>query len=159
MNRRGGGDRSERVVRHDVHVVRFGHGRDLAGRGDAADIRDIDPNEVGDPVLDPGHEGKRAGELLADRKWNRGHRAKLLVGARILGAERLFHEIEMQILDALAEERRFGHVQPVMEVDREVESRSDLVANLAQPMCRQIDRFQRFVDLGRGRVAVERRSS
>jgi hypothetical protein len=76
VDRRGGADRPERVVRHHVDVVRLAPAGDLHRLGQAAHVADVDPVELMDAAFDVGQELPLGGELLADGEGHVGHPAQ-----------------------------------------------------------------------------------
>src|SRR5918994_4020579 len=142
----GGGDRPEGVVGHEVDVVGLAPTGDLARFSDPTDVAEVEPRKVEQSFLDEGREGPFARELFSDRERDSGHRAELAVGGRVLAADGFLDEEQVQVFDALAEERGFGRVKAVVEVDRECDLVAKFAPEFAQPVDGGINRIVRVVD-------------
>src|SRR5205807_9301600 len=142
----GGADGAERVVGHEVDVMRLGHAGDLHRFGQPADVAHIDAGEVGNAALDKGQELPLAAELLADGEGDGGQLAQRVVRLGGLIADRLFEEVEGAGGHALAEGGSFGDGEAVVVVDAQHRLGADYLADLGQPIGGDGDRFAGLVD-------------
>src|SRR5215204_2107907 len=96
-------------MRHDVDIVRLAPTGYLFCLGQPTDVRDVEPRVIQQPLLDEGSECPLARKLFADCEWHARHAPELAIRLRALGTDRLFHEMEVQRLDALAEQGRLRY--------------------------------------------------
>ena len=134
VNRRRCTDRPQRVVRHQVNVVRFCPASYFHRLREAAHVADVDPSEVGQALLDIGQELPLAGELLADREGHRCHLSEGGVSFRALVSDGLLEEVQRRWRHHLAKRRSFGDAQAMVVVDAENHLSADLLPELGQPL-------------------------
>ena len=122
----------ERVVRHQVDVVRLAPAGDLHRLGEAADVADVDARELRRArARCTAGTATCSGTPRRSRTGTSTMRAERLVGLRRLVADRLLEEVERARRHPLAERRRLGDRQPVVVVDRRAMTSGP--TRLAQP--------------------------
>src|SRR5687768_10769206 len=99
-------------------------------------VADVHAREVRDPPLYIWKKLPLARELLSDRERDPRHQTQRLIRLRRLIPNRLLQEVQRRVRETLAEARRFGHAQPVMEVDPQRELAPQRLPNVDQPLGR-----------------------
>ncbi|NDE76700.1 MAG: HlyD family efflux transporter periplasmic adaptor subunit [Proteobacteria bacterium] len=105
----GGADGAERVVWHEVDVVRFGPPCDLHRFRESSNVADVDPCVVGDAPLNVREELPLGAELLTDCERDVCHPAQGLIGLGCLVPDRFLQKVEGVTAQFLAERRCFGN--------------------------------------------------
>src|SRR6478735_906742 len=119
MYRGGRADGAERIVRHQIDVVRFAPASHLHRLGEPANIANVDPIKLMDAALDIGQELPLAGKLFTDGKWNVRHSTQYFVSLGRFVAYRLFQEIEHASAELAAEACGLSNREAVMVIDAE----------------------------------------
>ncbi len=127
-------DRAEGIVRHHVDVVSL-------AQPPATFIASVRPPTLQTSTRaywvraarDEREEQPFRGEFLAHREGDPSHAAQRRVGFRILGADRLFQEIQRAVGETLAEGADLADAETMVQFHTEADARTERAAHFDQP--------------------------
>jgi hypothetical protein len=171
---RGGDERAAVDVRRDLHVVGFGHARDLLGLPDAAYLADIEVEDRRGAVLDQAREVELGRQPLAGRDRDRGAPDYFGQGFHVLRRARLLVPERIELLQAPGDPQRSRRGHLAVHADDDVAGGYYLVADgaddplggvgrgqgelerdvLAEALVMRQDQRER-VDLDRGEAEID----
>ncbi|MNV12343.1 hypothetical protein D3C71_1029410 [compost metagenome] len=141
------GNRAQRAMQRQRHVVGFGHVGDLAGFGDAAGVGCIRLDDVDVAFAEHTLEIPAREKALAQSNRRAGQRRQLLQRFVVFAEHRLFDEHQFVRIKLL--HQHLGHrlVHPAMEVHADADIRADRVTHGGDVGQGQVDFFEGVEEL------------
>ena len=143
----GQGDRAQRAVQRQGHVIGFGHVGDLAGFGDAAGVGSVRLDDVDIAFAEHALEVPAREQALAQGNRGAGQRCEFLEGFVVFAEHRFFDEHQFVRVQLFHQHLGHGLVHAAMEVDADADVGADRIAHGGDVGQGQVDFFETVDEL------------